>query len=59
MLNRLTSTGFVTDLATMRDVLQELKSLSLKLQVSTCGCHEDTWGYVSERRKIIFDGENL
>lgn len=27
MLNRLTSTGFVTDLATMRDVLQELKSL--------------------------------
>uniref|UniRef100_A0A6Q2YYZ8 DUF4371 domain-containing protein n=1 Tax=Esox lucius TaxID=8010 RepID=A0A6Q2YYZ8_ESOLU len=35
MLNRLTSTGFVTDLATMRDVLQELKSLSLKLQVST------------------------
>lgn len=35
MLNRLTRTGFVTDLATMRDVLQELKSLSLKLQVST------------------------
>ncbi|KAK9976954.1 hypothetical protein ABG768_018775 [Culter alburnus] len=32
MLNRLTSTGFVTDLATMRYVLQELKSLSLKLQ---------------------------
>ncbi|XP_034149789.1 E3 SUMO-protein ligase KIAA1586-like [Esox lucius] len=35
MLNRLTSTGFVTDLAIMRDVLQELKSLSLKLQKSS------------------------
>ncbi|XP_059386262.1 E3 SUMO-protein ligase KIAA1586-like isoform X2 [Carassius carassius] len=32
LLNRLTCTGFVNDLATIKDVLRELQSLSLKLQ---------------------------
>ncbi|KAJ4926412.1 hypothetical protein JOQ06_008586 [Pogonophryne albipinna] len=32
LLKHLTSTGFLTDLATMKDVLRELQSLSLKLQ---------------------------
>ncbi len=33
LLNRLTCTGFVKDLATIKDVRRELRSLSLKLQV--------------------------
>lgn len=32
LLKHLTSTGFLADLATMKDVLRELQSLSLKLQ---------------------------
>ncbi len=35
LLNRLTCTGFVKDLATIKDVLRELRSLSLKLQVGS------------------------
>jgi len=36
LLKKLTTVSFLTDLATMKDVLRELSSLSLKLQSRTC-----------------------
>ncbi|XP_051502617.1 E3 SUMO-protein ligase KIAA1586-like [Myxocyprinus asiaticus] len=43
LLKRLTCSGFVKDLATIKDVLREIQSLSLKLQSRSTSLMDATW----------------